>query len=99
MIRTYGLFGTAKALRNMNLIQRKLLPELVSLDLFANPPRSAVPVHYVFGEQDALTPSAIVKRLPAVIEAPACTAILVPNAGHMVHFDQPEIVRSIAVSA
>jgi pimeloyl-ACP methyl ester carboxylesterase len=40
-----------------------------------------------------------VKRLPAVIEAPACTAILVPNAGHMVHFDQPEIVRSIAVSA
>jgi pimeloyl-ACP methyl ester carboxylesterase len=99
MIRTYGLFGTAKALRNMNLIQRKLLPELVSLDLFANPPRLAVPVHYVFGEQDALTPSAIVKRLPAVIEAPACTAILVPNAGHMVHFDQPEIVRSIAVSA
>jgi pimeloyl-ACP methyl ester carboxylesterase len=99
MIRTYGLFGTAKALRNMNLIQRKLLPELVSLDLFANPPRLAVPVHYVFGEQDALTPSSIVKRLPAAIEAPACTAILVPKAGHMVHFDQPEIVRSIAVSA
>jgi pimeloyl-ACP methyl ester carboxylesterase len=99
MIRTYGLFGAAKALRNMNLIQRKLLPELVSLDLFANPPRLAVPVHYVFGEQDALTPGAIVQRLPAAIEAPACTAILVPNAGHMVHFDQPEIVRSIALSA
>jgi len=98
-IRTYGLFGTAKALRNMNLIQRKLLPELVSLDLFANPPRLAVPVHFVFGEQDALTPGAIVKRLPAAIEAPACTAILAPKAGHMVHFDQPEIVRSIAVSA
>jgi pimeloyl-ACP methyl ester carboxylesterase len=99
MIRTYGLFGAAKALRNMNLIQRKLLPELVSLDLFANPPRLAVPVHYVFGEQDALTPSGIVKRLPAAIEAPACTSTLVPNAGHMVHFDQPEVVRSIAVSA
>jgi len=99
MIRAYGLFGTAKALRNMNLIQRKLLPELVSLDLFANPPRLAVPVHYVFGEHDALTPGAIVQRLPAAIQAPACTAILVPNAGHMVHFDQPEIVRSIAVSA
>ena len=99
MIRTYGLFGTAKALRNMNLIQHKLLPELVSLDLFANPPRLVVPVHYVFGEQDALTPSSIVKRLPEAIDAPASTAILVPNAGHMVHFDQPEIVRSIAVSA
>jgi len=99
MIRTYGIFGAAKALRNMNLIQRKLLPELVSLDLFANPPRLAVPVHYVFGEQDALTPRAIVERLPEAIEAPASTAVLVPNAGHMVHFDQPEIVRSIAVNA
>ena len=67
MIRTYGMFGTAKALRNMNLIQRKLLPELVSLDLFANPPRLAVPVHYVFGEQDALTPRAIVRRLPEAV--------------------------------
>jgi pimeloyl-ACP methyl ester carboxylesterase len=83
----------------MNLIQRKLLPELVSLDLFANPPRLAVPVHYIFGEQDALTPAAFVKELPAAIAAPASTAILVPNAGHMVHFDQPETVRSIAVNA
>jgi pimeloyl-ACP methyl ester carboxylesterase len=99
MIRTYGLLGTAKALRNMNLIQSRLLPELVSLDLFLRPPRLAVPVHYVFGERDALTPSALVKRLPEAIEAPARTAILVPNAGHMVHFDQPGIVRSIVVSA
>ena len=99
MIRTYGLLGTAKALRNMNLIQRKLLPELVSFDLLASPPRLAVPVHYVFGEQDALTPSALVERLPAAIEAPVRTAVLVPKAGHMVHFDQPEVVRSIAVSA
>jgi pimeloyl-ACP methyl ester carboxylesterase len=99
MIRTYGLVGTAKALRNMNLIQRKLLPELVSLDLFANPPRLAVPVHYIFGEQDALTPSEIVKQLSAAISTPASTVLLVPNAGHMVHFDQPEIVRSIAVNA
>ena len=99
MFRTYGLVGTAKALRNMNLIQRKLLPELVSLDLFANPPRLAVPVHYIFGEQDALTPSEIVKQLPAAISAPASTVLLVPNAGHMVHFDQPEIVRSIVVNA
>ena len=99
MIRTYGLVGTAKALRNMNLIQRKLLPELVSLDLFANPPRLAVPVHYIFGEQDALTPSEIVKQLSAAISTPASTVLLVPNAGHMVHFDQPEILRSIAVNA
>jgi pimeloyl-ACP methyl ester carboxylesterase len=99
MIGTYGLVGTAKAMRNMSLIQRKLLPELVSLDLLANPPRLAIPVHYVFGEQDPLVPAAMVKQLPVAIAAPGSTAVLVPDAGHMVHFDQPEIVRSIAVRA
>jgi proline iminopeptidase len=99
MIRTYGFVGTAKALRNMSLVQRQLLPELVSLNLFADPPRLAVPVHYVFGEQDPLTPAAIVKQLPAAIRAPKCTVILATDAGHMVHFDQPELVRSIAVRA
>ena len=99
MIRTYGLLGTLKSLRNMNLIQRVLLPELVSLDLFANPPDLAIPVHYVFGEQDPLTPAAIVKQLPEAIAAPERTVILLPDAGHMVHFDQPSAVRSIAMRA
>jgi pimeloyl-ACP methyl ester carboxylesterase len=99
MIRTYGAVGAAKALRNMTLIQRTMLPELVSLDLFANPPRLATPVHYVFGEQDALTPASVVKDLPAAISAPENTVILVPDAGHMVHFDHPDIVRKVAVNA
>ncbi len=99
MIRTYGLIGTAKALRNMNLIQRELLPELASLDLLSHPPHLAVPVHYIFGEQDPLTPAAFVKQLPAAVAAPESTVTLVPGAGHMVHFDHPEIVRSIALGA
>ena len=99
MIRTYGLVGMAKTLRNLNLIQRELLPQLVSLDLFANPPRLAIPVHYVFGGQDPLTPSSIVEQLPVAITAPARTVTLVPDAGHMVHFDQPQLVRSVAMRA
>lgn len=99
MIRAYGLVGAAKALRNMNLIQRKLLPQLVSLDLFANPPCLAIPVHYIFGEQDPLTSAAIAKQLPVAIAAKESTVTLVPDAGHMVHFDQPDIVRSILTRA
>jgi len=34
-----------------------------------------------------------------VIAGPGCTVRLVPDAGHMVHVDQPDVVRSIAVSA
>jgi pimeloyl-ACP methyl ester carboxylesterase len=99
MIATYGVAGTVTALRNLNAVQRKLLPELVSLNLFVNPPRVAIPVHYVFGQQDALTPGSIVRLLPATIAAPDSTVLLVPDAGHMVHFDQPATVRSIAVGA
>ena len=87
MIRAYGFVGMAKALRNLNLIQSRLLPELVSLDLFADPPRLAIPVHYIFGEQDPLIPPAIVQRLPAAIGAPKSTVTRVPDAGHMVHLD------------
>ena len=99
MIRTYGVFGAVRALRNMNIVQRQLLPEIGSLDLFANPPRVAIPVHYVFGERDALTPASIAERLPSAIGAPAGTVVRVPNAGHMVHFDRPDIVRSIVEAA
>jgi pimeloyl-ACP methyl ester carboxylesterase len=99
MIRTYGVWGAANALRNMNQIQRKLLPEMVSLDLIANPRRLAAPVHFVFGAQDPLVPPAIVRQLPVAIAAPETTVIRVPDAGHMVHFDQPDVVRAIAVRA
>jgi len=95
LFRTYGVIGGVRALRNMTIMQRKLLPEIASLDLFARPPRVTVPVHYVFGEQDALSPASVVKELPAAIAAPATTVRRLAKAGHMVHFDQPDIVRSI----
>ena len=74
---------------------RNVLPEIESLDLIANPPRLWVPVHYIFGEKDALTPASLTRALPKAIAAPG-TVVRVPDAGHMVHFDHPDIVRSIA---
>ena len=99
LIRTYGAVGGVRALRNVNIIQRRLLPEISSLDLFSRPPRVTVPVHYVFGEQDVLTPASVVKDLPAAIAAPGTTVVRLPDAGHMAHFDQPRIVRSIVEAA
>jgi proline iminopeptidase len=99
LFRTYGVVGMVKALRNMNIVLRKLLPGIAAMDLLAHPPRVTVPVHYVFGEQDALTPTSVVTALPAAIAAPGSTVVRLPDAGHMLHFDQPEIVRSIAIAA
>jgi proline iminopeptidase len=99
LVRTYGVAGGVRALRNMNTVQRKLLPEIAALDLFAHPPRVTVPVHYVFGALDALTSVSVVTELPAAIAPPNSTVLRVPDAGHMVHFDQPQIVRSIVERA
>jgi pimeloyl-ACP methyl ester carboxylesterase len=53
----------------------------------------------VFGQNDALNPPALVKGLPEAIGAPATTVTVVPDGGHMVHFDHPDVVRSIVVKA
>jgi len=99
MVRAYGVVGTVTALRNMTLVLRRLLPEIGSVNLFEQPSRVAVPVHCIFGDQDALTSAAMVQRLPAAISAPAMTVVRLPNAGHMAHFDRPDVVRSIVRDA
>ena len=99
MLRTYGIAGTAKALRNMNIIQRRMLADIAPLDLLTNPPRLAVPVHFVFGTHDALTAAFRPDELPARIGAPGTTAIRVADAGHLVHFDRPDVLQSVAERA
>ena len=98
MIRAYGVGGTVRSLRNMNLVQNRILPQIASLDLFATAPQVTVPVHYVFGNLDVVVAPSAPERLPAAIAAPGSTVIRVPDAGHMVHFDRPDVVRSIAAS-
>jgi pimeloyl-ACP methyl ester carboxylesterase len=99
MVHTYGALGTVRAMRNMNIVQRTLLTEVQALDLLAHPPRISVPVHFVFGEQDALTAAFRSTKLPAAIGGPGTTAVRVPDAGHLVHFDRPDIVRAITEKA
>lgn len=99
LVLTYGVVGTIKTFRNLMTIQGRVLPEVESLDLLANPPGVTVPIHYVFGEQDALNPADLVQQLPVKVSAPGSTVIVLCEAAHMVHFDHPEAVRSIAVRA
>jgi pimeloyl-ACP methyl ester carboxylesterase len=76
-----------------------MLGDVATLDLLARPPKLAVPVHFVFGEQDALTAAFLSSELPGTIGAPGATAVRVGNAGHLVHFDRPDVARSIAAQA
>jgi len=98
LVRTYGWLGAVMALRNMNAIQRQLLPEVATLNLFAHWPRPAIPVHYVFGGRDPLVPSSMVQGVSGMA-ANRDTVVTAPDAGHMVHFDEPALVRSLVVQA
>jgi pimeloyl-ACP methyl ester carboxylesterase len=98
LVRTYGWRGAVMGLRNMNAIQRQLLPEVATLNLFAHWPRPAIPVHYVFGGRDPLVPSSMVQGVSG-IAANRDTVVTAPDAGHMVHFDEPALVRSLVVQA
>jgi pimeloyl-ACP methyl ester carboxylesterase len=99
MLRTYGVLGTVKALRNMTIVQRMMLADVAPLDLLSHPPEIAVPVHFVFGERDALTAAFMSSELPGTIGGPGTTAVRVPDAGHLVHLDRPDVVRSITENA
>jgi len=99
MIGSYGVIGTVRALRNMNIVQRRMLADVAALDLLARPPQLAVPVHFVFGEHDALTAAFMNSELPGAIGGPGTTAVRVPDGGHLVHFDRPDVVRSITERA
>jgi pimeloyl-ACP methyl ester carboxylesterase len=98
LIRTYGWGGAMTALRNLSAVQRKLLPAVAKLNLFASWPRTAMPVHYVFGGGDPLVPPFLVQRVAEVMTS-RDTMVTVPDAGHLVHFDQPVVVRSIILRA
>jgi len=99
MVRTYGVLGTSRALRNLSVVQRNMLGDVSVLDLLADPPQLTPPVHFVFGEQDALTAAFTSGGLPLAIGGPGSTVVRVPDAGHLVHFDRPDVVRAITERA
>jgi pimeloyl-ACP methyl ester carboxylesterase len=98
LIRTYGWIGAMAALRNMNTIQRRVLLAMPAVNLFRDWPRPAAAVHYVFGERDPLVPRSLVQQI-SNLAGPADTVLTVPGAGHMVHFDEPAVVRSVVARA
>ena len=98
LVRAYGLIGAAKSLRNMNAVQRKMLPQMATLNLFTHWPRPAIPIHYVFGGGDPLIPPSLVQAVSRVASRED-TVVVLPDSGHMAHFDQPATVRSIVVQA
>lgn len=98
VLAAYGPLGAFTALRNMNTVQARLLPELVGLNLFTAWPQSGVPIRFFFGEADIMAPASLVAKVSEHL-GPEDRLITLPRAGHMVHFDQPQAVRETVMQA
>src|SRR5262249_18616933 len=88
-----------RALRNMNTIQRRVLPDLPTVNLFSDWPQPSITVHYVFGDRDPLVPQSQVQQISMSIAGRSDTVLTVPGAGHSVHFDELAVVRSVVARA
>lgn len=97
-LRAYGLWGSFKTLRNMSLVQARMQPDLVELDLFPRLPQIRVPVHYVVSPQDPLVPPKILKMLQDLAPKLGQAVTVIPEARHMVHLDSPNAVRAVLKS-
>ena len=92
----YGLHRLPRVIANMDASTRALAPELATVDLISRWPRSAVPVDLIFGEADLLSPREMIDRALPLL-APQDTLRVIRDAGHMAHFDAPDVVRSIVL--
>lgn len=62
---------------------RLILPQILSFNLGDLPPKYQVPVHYILGELDTVTPTSLSKAYYETIDAPYKTFTTLPGAGHI----------------
>jgi len=80
------MFGWAKALRSG---EETLTPVMMGIDLRTADRRFPVPVFFIQGADDLITPASMVADYEASLQAPATRLDVVPGAGHMVMWQQP----------
>lgn len=69
---------------------RPLLRELVDFNLRAYPARYACPVHYILGQDDTTTPTALAGAYFDEIASMRKGMTIIPDAAHSPMFEQPE---------
>ena len=63
---------------------------MLSFNLGEILPHYEVPVHYILGENDNITPTALSKAYFDTIDAPLKTIAMIPAAGHNPMYERPE---------
>lgn len=67
-----------------------LILKLLKFDIYKYGSHYKVPVYYILGEQDTITPTVLAKEYFKTIEAPYKSLTVIPNTGHNPMYEQPE---------
>jgi pimeloyl-ACP methyl ester carboxylesterase len=81
------MFGWGKALRSG---EDELTPTLMDIDLRKADSRFQVPVFFIQGADDSITPTSMIAAWLPGVQAPAKHLDVVPGAGHMVMWEKPQ---------
>lgn len=71
-------------------VNRPLHLQMLSFHLGETLPQYKMPVHYILGELDTITPTSLGKKYYETIDAPYKTISIIPGAGHNPMHERPE---------
>lgn len=71
-------------------VNQPLLMQMLSFDLNDSPPHYDVPVHYILGDLDNITPTSLGKAYFETIDAPLKTIRVISGAGHNPMYEKPD---------
>ena len=77
-------------LENFLALEQPLLEDCLTFRLEEMGNEYSVPVYYISGENDWITPTGLVREYYQTVDAPEKEMVILPNAGHSPFVDDPE---------
>jgi pimeloyl-ACP methyl ester carboxylesterase len=88
--KAYGIKDILKTLKGIEFCQNALLPKIEHLNLFKYEIDTSVPVHFIQGAKDAVTPAEVMQLYFESLDIPVKTLTIFHNSAHMPQFEEPE---------
>lgn len=89
LCKSYSIGDIVKTIKGMEFCQNALLPELDTLNLFKIVSAVDVPVHFIHGKRDGVSPYDIALSFHNRLQAEQKEFTAFENSAHMPHYDEP----------
>jgi pimeloyl-ACP methyl ester carboxylesterase len=91
----YNFSDIPRTLNGITFCQNALLPELDTLNLFEKVDRTDVPVHFIHGKKDEISPCQIACNYYEYLKADQKTFTCFDNSAHFPHYEEQAKFRSL----